>query len=173
MKKVIPLCIGLFFVGFIIAPFIFTTKGDYANTQQFQPVADQPKAVAVAPPVKQKPATLSVVKDSDAQLAHAFSNRISNLQIEGVGTVFKILPDDIEGSRHQKFLIRLGSGQTLLIAHNIDLAPRVVPLDQGDMVAFYGEYEWNDKGGLIHWTHRDPGGSHVTGWLKNKGRVFQ
>ena len=45
-------------------------------------------------------------------------------------------------------------------------------LKEGDSVAFNGEYEWNAKGGVIHWTHRDPQGSHVAGWLKHKGNFI-
>ncbi|QOY51204.1 DUF3465 domain-containing protein [Candidatus Sulfurimonas baltica] len=40
------------------------------------------------------------------------------------GDVIRVLSDDNTGSRHQRFIIRLSSGQTLLIAHNIDLAPK-------------------------------------------------
>lgn len=110
---------------------------------------------------------------SDAVLGRAFKNRISNIQVEGSGTVIKILPDDEKGSRHQRFILRLRSSQTLLITHNIDLAPRVPSIKKGDEVAFYGEYEWNSKGGVIHWTHRDPAGRHVAGWLRHKGRIYQ
>ena len=106
-------------------------------------------------------------------LKRAYENRLSNVQVQGSGTVIRILKDDNEGSRHQKFILRLSSGQTLLIAHNIDLAPRINSISNGDVVQFYGEYEWNNKGGVVHWTHRDPRGRHVGGWLKHKGKTYQ
>lgn len=87
--------------------------------------------------------------------------------------VTKLLADDNDGSRHQRFLLTLPSGQSLLVAHNIDLAPRLSRLKTGDSVAFNGVYEWNAKGGLIHWTHRDPGGRHQAGWLKHSGQTYQ
>ncbi|MGR9087666.1 MAG: DUF3465 domain-containing protein [Gammaproteobacteria bacterium] len=109
----------------------------------------------------------------DLILQDAFQRRISDIQVEGEGSVSKLLPDDSDGSRHQKFIVRLNSGQTLLIAHNIELAPRIDSLQEGDIVSFYGEYEWNEKGGLIHWTHHDPSGDHVAGWLKHDGQLYQ
>lgn len=111
--------------------------------------------------------------NADLVLARAFENRQSNLQIEGQGTVSRILPDDRDGSRHQRFILKLDSGQKLLVAHNIDLAPRVAGLRAGDRIAFKGEYEWNAKGGVIHWTHHDPAGRHVAGWLRHEGQVYQ
>src|SRR6185503_19087942 len=98
-----------------------------------------------------------------------FRNRVSRIEVEGRGTVQRILLDDNDGSRHQRFIVRLDSGQEVLIAHNIDLAPRVPSLRVGDVVRFKGEYDWNDKGGVIHWTHRDPAGRHQAGWLQRNG----
>lgn len=94
-------------------------------------------------------------------------------QLEGVGTVIKVLRDDNEGSRHQRFILRRESGQTVLVAHNIDVAPRIPELRPGDGVAFFGEFEPNAKGGVVHWTHHDPAGRHVAGWLKHNGRTYQ
>lgn len=108
----------------------------------------------------------------DQVLAEAFRNRTSDLQVEGSGSVLRLLPDDNEGSRHQRFILALGSGQELLVAHNIDLAERISRLQVGDNVAFYGEYEWNAKGGVIHWTHHDPQGRHVDGWLRHNGQTY-
>lgn len=111
--------------------------------------------------------------DQDKIIENAFRHQANNLQVEGRGVVTRLLADDQKGSRHQKFLIRLSSGQSLLIAHNIDLAPRVKALQKGDTVDFYGEYEFSSKGGLIHWTHHDPKGRHAGGWIKHKGRTYQ
>ena len=115
----------------------------------------------------------SEASDSDQRLARAFAQHESALQIEGTGKVLRLLADDNDGSRHQRFIVELKTGQTLLIAHNIDLAPRIISLNAGDEVGFFGEYEWNDKGGTIHWTHHDPQGHHIAGWIKHQGSVYQ
>jgi hypothetical protein len=109
----------------------------------------------------------------DSPTGRAFKTRTSNVQVEGEGVVTRILADDLDGSRHQRFIVRLASGQTLLIAHNIDIAPRVARLQEGDSVRFNGEYVWNPEGGVIHWTHHDPEGRHAAGWLKHRGRTYQ
>lgn len=110
---------------------------------------------------------------SDARAERAAEQWRSGEQVQGRGTVSRVLADDNEGSRHQRFVLRLAAGQTLLVAHNIDLAPRISSLKVGDEVAFFGEYEWNEKGGVIHWTHHDPQGRHVGGWLEHQGRRYQ
>ncbi len=117
--------------------------------------------------------TLEAHDSSDAAIENAFANRIGKLQLAGQGTVVKLLADDNDGSRHQRFIIRLASGRTLLVAHNIELAPRIDSLRAGDAVAFYGEYEWNPKGGVIHWTHHDPQGRHPAGWIRHGGQTYQ
>ena len=105
-------------------------------------------------------------------LKQAFANQRSNFQVTQVGQVEKILRDDDHAPRHQRFVIRLKSGQKLLIAHNIDLAARVENLKEGTTIAFYGEYEWNSKGGVVHWTHHDPKGRHPGGWLLYGNRKY-
>jgi len=94
-----------------------------------------------------------------------------DLPVEGRGVITRLLDDDEEGARHQRFVLRLSSGQTLLVAHNIDKAARLAPLGVGDTVSFKGEYRWNDLGGVIHWTHTDPDDLHAAGWLRLEGPV--
>jgi hypothetical protein len=106
-------------------------------------------------------------------IAGAFDAQQSGGQVAGEGVVTRILADDHDGGRHQRFILKLDSGQTLLIAHNIDLAPRIEALREGDTVSFNGVYEWNDRGGVIHWTHHDPQGQHTPGWLRHNGRTYE
>ena len=117
--------------------------------------------------------TDTVTKDDLAKIQQAFERQQSDVQVQSVGTVKAVLRDDNEGSRHQKFILKLNNGQTVLVAHNIDLSPRIDDLQKGDSVEFYGEYEYSAQGGVIHWTHHDPNGRHVDGWLKHQGKTYQ
>jgi len=95
-----------------------------------------------------------------------FSRRVSHIQVYGEGVVTAILNDDLVGHKHQRFVVELGRHKTIMIVNNIDLSPRLAPLDIGDRVAFFGEYIWNRHGGLVHWTHHDPKGQRDDGYVK-------
>jgi hypothetical protein len=114
----------------------------------------------------------STAINDNAQIEQAFNTKRSDVQVSGKGIVNKLLNDDNKGARHQKFLVKINAQQTLLFAHNIDLAPRV-PLAVGDEISFYGEYVYNPKGGIIHWTHHAPRGDHVAGWIMHNGIKYQ
>lgn len=111
--------------------------------------------------------------DDSEKIQQAFQQQKSNVQVHASGRVKVVLADDNDGSRHQKFILELSNGLTVLVAHNIDLAPRIENLKKGDVVEFYGEYEYNPKGGVIHWTHHDPQQRHIAGWLKYQGKTYQ
>ena len=111
--------------------------------------------------------------DDSKKIQQAFQQQQSNVQVQASGRVKAVLADDNDGSRHQKFILELSNGLTVLVAHNIDLAPRIENLKKGDVVEFYGEYEYNPKGGVIHWTHHDPQQRHIAGWLKYQGKTYQ
>lgn len=105
-----------------------------------------------------------------AEVVRAIEQRRSNQWVETEAVVTRPLADDTHGSRHQRILVDI-AGRSVLIAHNIDLAERV-PVERGDRIRVRGEFEWNDKGGVIHWTHRDPAGRRRGGWIEHGGRRF-
>jgi hypothetical protein len=104
-------------------------------------------------------------------LEKAIAGHASAVWVEGEGTVRRLLRDDLRGRRHQRFVLDLPSGGTLLIAHNTQLADRA-PVAVGATVRFRGRYEWNTRGGVVHWTHRDPAGGDG-GWLELAGRRYE
>ncbi len=109
----------------------------------------------------------------DSKLLWAFNNRLSGIKVKCSGSVSRKLSDDNDGSRHQRFIVTLDSGQTLLIAHNIDLAPKVSHLRLDDRIKLCGEYVWNAQGGIIHYTHHDPAGIKTGGWIKYRGKTYR
>jgi len=113
------------------------------------------------------------IQDFVTILWDAFQNQKTDFQIQGEGVVIRILSDDLVEPRHQRFIIRISPKQTLLVAHNVDIANRIPNLQIDSAIEFYGEYAWNPEGGVIHWTHHDPDGNHVDGWLKYDGTTYQ
>ncbi|MDJ0701505.1 MAG: DUF3465 domain-containing protein [Woeseiaceae bacterium] len=104
-------------------------------------------------------------------MRRAYDKNDTGRWIEDTGFVVRLLSDDDDGSRHQRFIVELKHRQSFLIAHNIDLAPRV-PVGIGDRVRFRGVYEWNELGGLVHWTHHDPMGVDDGGHVRYRNRVY-
>jgi hypothetical protein len=101
-----------------------------------------------------------------------YQDRQSGVMVEFEGLIIKSLSDDNEGSRHQRFIVELNNSHTVLIAHNIDVAPRV-PIKVNLPVTIYGQYEWNERGGVVHWTHADSYGTHEGGWINFQGKKYQ
>lgn len=141
--------------------------------RQYGPASSPPSASTPAVPNAQtstQPATRS--SGNDDAILRAFRAKQSNLIVQSSGVVQKLLPDDRDGDQHQRLIVRLSSGHTILIAHNIDLAPRV-PAKEGDTIEFRGEYEFTEEGGTIHWTHHDPARRHDDGWIKLAGKKYE
>ncbi|MCC5797657.1 MAG: DUF3465 domain-containing protein [Methylophaga sp.] len=118
------------------------------------------------PPQNEQPRSL----DAPLTAEQLFADEQSRVQLQVDGTVIRLLPDR---PRHQRFVIELESGHTLLIAHNTELAPRIDSLKPGDSVSIYGRYEWNEEGGVVHWTHHDPANIHPHGWIRHQGQLYQ
>ncbi|WP_315903090.1 DUF3465 domain-containing protein [Shewanella phaeophyticola] len=62
----------------------------------------------------------TVASASNRALQNAIDNRQSNVQVAGSGNVIKVLSDDLKGSRHKRFILKIANGGTLLVAHNIN-----------------------------------------------------
>lgn len=132
----------------------------------------RPEGDGVGPQPPERSPDGSRAGPTDDALARAIRQRRSKVWVEGEGRIVHLLKDDRDPPRHQRCLADVLDGHTIKISHNIDLAPRV-PWEKGQRIRFRGRFEWNDKGGVVHWTHRDPGGRHQGGWLELDGRRYR
>ena len=77
---------------------------------------------------------------------------------------------------HEGFLLHLrgaaGRGLTVRVEDNVDLTG-YIPLAAGDDVTVRGEYVFDPRGGLVHYTHRDPRGHHAAGYVRARDRLYQ
>lgn len=130
-------------------------------------------ALVFTPPFASlRPAAPPVAAQAPPTPREAFEAGRSGVWLRFGGSIVRILKDDLKGVRHQLFIVRLPDGQTLLISHNIDLAERV-PVKKGSAVEGFGRYEWNAKGGLVHWTHRAPRNKKPGGWIRFGGVTYR
>jgi hypothetical protein len=93
---------------------------------------------------------------------------------EHEGRILAVLPEDTIGIRHQRFLVRMENGAKTLLAHNIDLCPRIEGLEPGREIRFYGQFTMNDRGGVFHRLHRNrnPFHRYVDGWIEYDGTRY-
>jgi hypothetical protein len=107
---------------------------------------------------------------TSSKIEEIINTRQSGQMVNFEAQVIKLLRDDLKGDKHQKLIMKINK-HTLLLAHNIDIAHRI-PVKVGDTITVQGEYEWNEQGGLVHWTHRS-NNNHPEGWIKHKNTKYQ
>ena len=131
-----------------------------------------PAPAETAPP-SEKPAKAKSAKKTAAAAPASPEVLTDGLWWEGRGVVEKVLPDDTTPPRHQRFFLRDDRGRSLFFAHNVDEAPRVPDLAEGDEISFRGEWRDNEMGGAMHWTHRAGTGRRKGGWLERDGVRYE
>ncbi len=109
----------------------------------------------------------------DSEIVHVVTEQKNSHFVEGSGMeVVQILPDDTQGLEHQKWIVRLSSGQKMLAVYNSDMCPRV-PVKVGDIVSMGGQFIWSRKdGAILHWLHHDPKGKRPDGYVYLQGEFY-
>ncbi len=151
-----------------------------------EPSRQAPKAVPAAPSTA--PATDDDSSENDTSLTAAerankpavdtgsiddlFKKNRDMVWVEGALTVVKLLRDDDDPPRHQRFIAETPDGHEVMVAHNIDLSDRV-PAKEGDAIEVRGEYVWTDQGGKVHFTHKPQYGKFQGGWIDHRGTRYE
>ncbi len=116
--------------------------------------------------------TASQESVSQDQVLQAQAQQARKVEVLFSARVRKILPEDTKGLPHELFLLDLNNGTTVKVAHDIKYAPRV-PIQVGDLVTVKGEYIWNKRGGVVHWTHHSDTPRHEGGYIDYAGNRYE
>lgn len=146
---------------------LLVSAGILALYQHYQQPSDKPVAVET----RNSNANSNTDRQAIDSIRRSQNDPNAKFWTTVQGKVVKVLSDDREGDQHQRFLLAIAPDITLLVAHNIDLAPRI-PVQTGGTATVSGEYVWNNRGGVLHWTHHDPKG-RKGGWIEYAGKRYE
>jgi hypothetical protein len=113
---------------------------------------------------------------ANAAVYDAWRSGRSHVEVTASGSVARVLGERAGPSGlHEGFLVHLrgadGHGLTVRVEDNVDVTGHI-PLRTGDDVVVRGEYIYDTRGGLIHYTHHDPRGHHSSGYVRVNGRLY-
>ncbi len=114
--------------------------------------------------------------DPNAAVYDDWQNARSRVEVTATGKVMRILGTRVGPSgTHEGFLVRLNGaaahGLTVRVEDNVDITGPI-PLATGDDVEVRGEYLYDPRGGLIHFTHHDPRARHAGGYVRVRDKVY-
>jgi hypothetical protein len=110
----------------------------------------------------------------NAQACTAYAASAQRQEVIVKGTVADLLGTAQGPSgEHEGFLLKLTQQCDLLlrVEVNTDITGPI-PLHAGETAIVKGEYETDPTGGVIHWTHHDPQGRHVGGYIVAAGKTY-
>jgi hypothetical protein len=114
-------------------------------------------------------------KPDNAFVCQSFSSQASKQEVLAEGRIAYVLgTSNGPSGEHEGFLLKLSGDCDLLVRveTNVDITGPV-PLRAGETVTVKGEYEFEPTGGVVHWTHHDPAGRHIGGYVLAAGKLYQ
>jgi hypothetical protein len=114
-------------------------------------------------------------KPDNAHVCALYASGTSDAEVVAQGTVLGVLgTHNGPSGEHEGFLLKLTQQCDLMlrVETNVDITGPV-PLRAGETVTVKGQFEDDPGGGVIHWTHRDPSGRHVAGYVLAGGKYYE
>lgn len=108
----------------------------------------------------------------DGQIIQAQSQQARKVELTVTAPIKKLLREEDYREPHQRFLLILSNGTTVLVANDLKYGT-FAPVQEGNVVRIHGEYIWNEKGGVLHWTHKSDEPNHESGYIDFNGMRYQ
>jgi hypothetical protein len=110
----------------------------------------------------------------NAAICGDYGSQSTNQEVIARGKVADILGTRSGRSgSHEGFLLKLDGDcdLTLKVETNVSITGPV-PIRRGEIVIVKGEYVYDPLGGILHWTHHDPEGRHIAGYVVSDGKTY-
>ena len=111
----------------------------------------------------------------NGKICGLYASGASDVEVIGQGSVLAIL-----GTRngpsgvHEGFLLKLTGGCDLMVRVETNVGiTGPLPLHPGETATVKGVFDDDADGGVIHWTHHDPSGRHIAGYVEAGGKIYQ
>lgn len=143
-----------------------------AKEQRVLSYEDEPGYEAAFGAPNQLPDVAVDLSGNQQEILQAQAQKLRRVEVFINAQVCRLLPTDNRGLRHQKFLIRLTNGTTVLVANDLTVG-QMVPCQVGDILQIRGEYIWTRRGGVLHWTHHSDTREHPGGWIRLGSQTYQ
>ncbi|HIP75819.1 MAG TPA: DUF3465 domain-containing protein [Psychromonas hadalis] len=118
-------------------------------------------------------ADMDKLLDGVDHITYLFNNQRGGEMVSSLGRIIKLLEDQTSPYLAQLILIRLNSGQKLIIKHNLKASTKIADLKVGEMIKFKGVYRWNSRGGMVVSTFENKQHPKRSGWVKFADKTYQ
>lgn len=111
----------------------------------------------------------------NALVCRTYASQGSRQEVLARGTIAGMLGEAQGRSGvHEGYMVQLDGRCDLLVRIETNVGiTGPIPLHRGEPVIIKGEYEYTATGGVIHWTHHDPSGRHVNGYVQAAGKFYR
>ncbi|MDE2483427.1 MAG: DUF3465 domain-containing protein [bacterium] len=111
----------------------------------------------------------------NAAVCNDYGTQRSGDEVIATGHVIDVLGERAGRSgEHEGYLVKLDGNCDLLVKVETNTTiTGPIALRPKERVVVKGVYIYNPLGGLIHWTHHDPRGRHVGGYVTAGGTSYQ
>ncbi len=114
-------------------------------------------------------------KPDNAAACNDYASQNSGGEVLVSGHVVALLGSrEGRSGEHEGYLLKLdGSCDLLLKVETNTSITGPIPFARNEPVIIKGVYVYDPLGGLIHWTHHDPSGRHMNGYVIAGGKSYR
>ena len=114
-------------------------------------------------------------KPNNGAACNDYASQSSGNEVLVSGHVVALLGTrESRSGKHEGYLVKLNKNCDLLLKVETNTSiTGPIPFTHDEPIVLKGVYVYDPLGGLIHWTHHDPSGRHMNGYVIAGGKSYR